>query len=61
MAGRHPVRINVRMTEDDSWLLARIMEQDGDSSVSSVVRRLIRQEAKRRGDATTNPKRKKGK
>lgn len=36
-------------TEIDKSLLATIARQDGDSSMSATIRRLIRQEAKRRG------------
>lgn len=36
-------------TEVDKQLLATIAQQDGHSSVSALIRRLIRQEAERRG------------
>lgn len=36
-------------TEQDRALLDRIAKQDGDSSMSATIRRLIRNEAKQRG------------
>lgn len=36
-------------TELDKTLLSAIARQDGDSSMSATIRRLIRQEAERRG------------
>lgn len=36
-------------TESDKSLLSAIAKQDGDSSMSATIRRLIRNEAQRRG------------
>ena len=41
-------RIVIVATAEDRELLNAIMADDGDSSMSSMVRRLIRQEARRR-------------
>jgi hypothetical protein len=43
--------ITLGATPHDKVLLDRIATQDGESSMSAVVRRLIRQEAARRGIA----------
>ena len=40
--------ITLAATPEDKALLAAIAKQDGNSSQSAVVRRLIREEAKRR-------------
>lgn len=42
-------RIVVVATEEDRALLNLLMELDGSASMSATMRRLIRQEAKRRG------------
>lgn len=43
-------------TEQDKALLDQISKQDGDSSMSASIRRLIREEAKRRGiDTVSQP------
>lgn len=41
-------------TEQDRAQLAAIAKQDGDSSMSATIRRLIRQEAERRGITIIN-------
>lgn len=38
-------------TEQDKALLDQIAKQDGNTSMSAIIRRLIRQEAERRGIA----------
>lgn len=39
-------------TKDDMQLLAEIAKKDGDASMAATLRRLIRQEAQRRGIET---------
>jgi len=48
-------RIVTVANEQDRSLLEEIARQDGDTSMSATVRRLIREEAARRGIAITAP------
>ena len=46
--------IRFMATERDIALLDRIAHQDGDAGMSATIRRLIREEAKRRGIETVS-------
>lgn len=39
----------IRMSETDRSLLDTIARQDGDASISAIIRGLVRQEARKRG------------
>jgi len=49
------VRFGLVLTEREKHALAKLTEAEGDLSQAAVVRRLIRQEAQRRGLLNTAP------